>query len=440
MKKTNAALVCIALLALMVLSWFNVIKNKVEGQSAFESNIQQAEKYVQKGIYIDAITCYQEALKVRPNDYDTAIQLARAYEQLGDKNGFLSACDTAAEISPKNPEPYVMKAEYYLNSAKYSDAIKAVKSIPNSLKNEESVVQLQNTLAHKYVIKYASYSDVADWHEQKSTNYVAVKEDGRWGMATKDGTQKIRLKYDDIGAYDENSGVIPCSEGGMYYYIDSKDNKKLVGDLEYDYLGSFGDGYAPAQRDGVYGYIDTAFHEEHFEFDYAGAFANKVAAVKKNEKWSLIDIKFKQITDYVYDEILVDSYGYCAMQNVIVARKGNAYVFLDTDGKQLSSRSFDGAAMPASRDGYIAVKLNGKWGFANLQGDMVIKEQFEEAKSFSLDLAPVKINGLWGYVDGKGELIGEPEYVDAGVFSSDGSAPVKRTQSWNFLVLCEYDN
>ena len=223
------------------------------------------------------------------------------------------------------------------------------------------------------------------------------------------------------------------------YYIDVKGNKKLVGDNTYQYLGSFGDGLAPAQRDGKYGYIDTEFHEQMFELDYAGAFANGVAAVKKGDKWALINCKLKNITDFTYDEILVDSYGYCSMFDRITVRTGDKYFFVDHDGKQIGA-TYDGAAMVAANDGYAAVKVGSQWGFADAKGELVIQPQYENARSFSLGLAPVEENDRWGYINTDGELVVEEKYFDAGVFSPDGAACVKSVAAWSFLVLCEYDS
>ena len=196
---------------------------------------------------------------------------------------------------------------------------------------------------------------------------------------------------------------------------------------------------APAQRDGKYGYIDTEFHEQMFELDYAGAFANGVAAVKKGDKWALINCKLKNITDFTYDEILVDSYGYCSMFDRITVRTGDKYFFVDHDGKQIGA-TYDGAAMVAANDGYAAVKVGSQWGFADAKGELVIQPQYENARSFSLGLAPVEENDRWGYINTDGELVVEEKYFDAGVFSPDGAACVKSAAAWSFLVLCEYDS
>ena len=130
---------------------------------------------------------------------------------------------------------------------------------------------------------------------------------------------------------------------------------------------------------------------------------------------------------------------YCSMFDRITVRTGDKYFFVDHDGKQIGA-TYDGAAMVAANDGYAAVKVGSQWGFADAKGELVIQPQYENARSFSLGLAPVEENDRWGYINTDGELVVEEKYFDAGVFSPDGAACVKSVAAWSFLVLCEYDS
>jgi len=56
------------------------------------------------------------------------------------------------------------------------------------------------------------------------------------------------------------------------------------------------------------------------------------------------------------------------------------------------------------------VKLNGKWGYINEKNETVIEFKFDEAKSFSENVAVVNENGLWGVIDHTGEFILSPQY------------------------------
>ena len=440
MKKGNATLVFIALIVFTAIAWMGTVKGQIENTAAYNDYMKKAASFEEKGIYVDALENYESALALNPNEYDIVLKIADMYFKMGDINGFITTCDKAIDMSPKDPTPYVNKVNYYISKSQFTEAIKVVKAASSAIKDNEEINKLKVELSTKCIEKYVSFTTVSDWHVQEDTNYVAVEENGKWGMTLKDGTCKIRLQFDYLGAYDAESGVIPCCFEGNYYYIDLKGNKKLIGDNTYQFLGSFGCGLAPAQRDGKYGYIDTEFTEKKFEFEYAGAFANDVAAVKKDGKWALINTKLDTITGFDYDEILVDSNGYCSTFDVIVARQGDKYLFINHKGKQIGKETFDGATLSASNDSYIAIKKGEKWGYADQEGKVVIEPNFDGAKSFSMGMAPVKVEDRWGYINTDGKIVVETKYFDAGVFSQDGAAPVKNASVWNFIVLCEYDD
>ncbi|MCL1791800.1 MAG: WG repeat-containing protein [Peptococcaceae bacterium] len=436
--KTNATLIMFALLILTGAAWFAVFNNITGDAGAFQDHCREGDILAAKGIYIDAVKSYEKALSLNPKDYGLAMKIADAYKKLSDTNGFLQACDKAIKIDPTQDEPYVLKAEHYLSRSMYAEA-RGVLADSKKVKDATRLDAIAEALQSKYFEKYVSLDAIGDWRIQGKIDYVPACDKGQWGMAAGDGTRKIKYMYDYLGAYSEIEEVIPCCYEGEYYYIDIKGNRKLVGDRDYEFLGSFGDGYAPAQYDGIYGYINTKFQEQKFEYDYAGAFANGVAAVKKGEKWALIDKSFKEITGFEYDDILIDSNGFCSLYSVVVLQQGGAYRFYDVKGKKFSDRSFDEAKPVASPEGAIAVRFGDLWGFADKTGRLIIEPQYEEANSFSLGFAPFRKGERWGYLNEKNETAIEPKFYDAKPFSGEGTAVVRASEKWYFIGLCQYE-
>jgi hypothetical protein len=60
---------------------------------------------------------------------------------------------------------------------------------------------------------------------------------------------------------------------------------------------------------------------------------------------------------------------------------------------------------------YIGKPFEGKWGYIDKSGKMVIEPQFENALFFSGGLAHVspltgeEIRGMWGYIDKSGQFV-----------------------------------
>lgn len=51
--------------------------------------------------------------------------------------------------------------------------------------------------------------------------------------------------------------------------------------------------------------------------------------------------------------------------------------------------------------------------------------QYEDARQFQEGLAPVKADGKWGYINAAGEMVITPVFEDAYPFNEAGTAPVK---------------
>ena len=88
MKKGNAKLVLIGLLAFTALAWLGLLKNQIDSSRAYRKYLEQGQKYEEKGIYIDALESYEKALELNSGSYDITMKLADMYYQVGDYKGF----------------------------------------------------------------------------------------------------------------------------------------------------------------------------------------------------------------------------------------------------------------------------------------------------------------------------------------------------------------
>lgn len=68
-----------------------------------------------------------------------------------------------------------------------------------------------------------------------------------------------------------------------------------------------------------------------------------------------------------------------------------------------------------------AVKKDGKWGYIDDEGKVVIEPKYDAAYSFSEGLAAVQSNGKWGYIDKTGKLV-IPFILDSTYAFSEGLA------------------
>ena len=78
------------------------------------------------------------------------------------------------------------------------------------------------------------------------------------------------------------------------------------------------------------------------------------------------------------------------------------------------------------------VVQNGKWGYIDRTGAMIVKPQYEAANHFSEGLAPVQIARRWGYIDTTGQLVIKRQFNYASTFRG-GLASVTTKDGYGYI-------
>ena len=89
---------------------------------------------------------------------------------------------------------------------------------------------------------------------------------------------------------------------------------------------------------------------------------------------------------------------------------------------------------------------NGKWGFKDETGKVVIEAKYDAVKSFWEGLAEAQIDDKWGFIDNTGKIVIDFQYFRTYPFQN-GFAPVKIRNSWGLIdktgkvvIDAKYDN
>ena len=104
--------------------------------------------------------------------------------------------------------------------------------------------------------------------------------------------------------------------------------------------------------------------------------------------------------------------GFAAQQNslaLFVVSEGERCGYINASGtisipaRFTNCEDFSGGLAP--------VEIDGKWGFIDQKGAVVISPQFDECRwSFSEGLAAVRLGKNWGYIDTKGDFVIPPKF------------------------------
>lgn len=82
--------------------------------------------------------------------------------------------------------------------------------------------------------------------------------------------------------------------------------------------------------------------------------------------------------------------------------------FIDRNGKIVIPPTFED--LQEFKDGRAPAKVSGKWGFIDRSGKFVIEPKFDEIRwSFSEGLTPVLVGEKWGYIDQTGKFVIQPD-------------------------------
>jgi hypothetical protein len=84
-------------------------------------------------------------------------------------------------------------------------------------------------------------------------------------------------------------------------------------------------------------------------------------------------------------------------------------------------------------NGFAAVKFNEKWGFINLDGQVIIELIYNEVKDFYKDVCCVNQDGLWSLLNKENEVITNMQFQDLGYFNSGYINVKSLTSGWGYI-------
>jgi len=209
------------------------------------------------------------------------------------------------------------------------------------------------------------------WASEFYNGYAIVEDRNtkKYGVMDRTGKITVPCKFDDFDFSNFKEGVFVIKKEGHYGLIDEKGN--LLTSVAYDYIFSYwtSGGLAKVRKDGKFGVLNRSGKEvipciySGLELRYDG-----VISVKKGEKWYYIDEKGKSINPNEYDKT-----------------------------RPLSS-------------GFTEVERDGKYGLIDMSGNL---EMFKE-------------NGRYGFFDSKGTMVIPPIFLECTHFNQDGLALTDR--------------
>ncbi len=415
-------------MSIMILgiAWMLILFGETDVAELQVDLINQANSYMEDKVFIKAIPLLEES-----SGYE-AEHTTQAEELLKTAYLAINNYDEYEEILEKQMSYLQPRAEVFMEAAEYHFANNDTKDALEVLRNGVEKTGDAN-ITEKYENSRYEYSISADSFEEITTgmnNMIIVKRSGLWGIADSKGNVIIPCEYDKISTFNN---VAVVSKDNEIYSVNTANQRNSLLKEEIKDFSYLSQSRLFLLKEEGWVEADTNFNTGKIFFDEVGTYSNDLVPVKLNGKWGMKNKADEMTVEAVYDNIIRDELGRSYFQNAFFVQEANNIYMISEDVKLDTSYE---DAKPFFTQNYAAVKNNGKWGFVDNKGNLVIDYQFEDALSFGGHTAAVKTEGMWGYINLQGKIVIEPIFLEVNSFYN-GSAPVLTEAGYVIITLKE---
>lgn len=272
---------------------------------------------------------------------------------------------------------------------------------------------------------HPQYDEVTDF----KNNISIVKKDGKYGVINNAGVQVFPISFESISQFSD--GMALAQENGVKYYL-YQNGKRTPLKNTYEYY-PFSEGLAKIKnkKNGKWGYINTKgdFVINHV-YTYAGDFSGGVAVVSKGGEYFLINDKgAKKSTSFP-----VDTTFKLQESGIGFVKYGNN-LFRFVDNKLSVKNELYVLKHPFRENMALTKNSQGKLRYINQDGKVMLDvSKYDDAGDFSEGKAWVVKNGKFGYINTTGHLVVDTIFSYASDFK-DGVAYVATGQRQGIIKI-----
>jgi hypothetical protein len=320
----------------------------------------------------------------------------------------------------------------YIIDEKYERVFDILEVAEKRSVDSEFIRETRNRLAYLTKLTYDTYEDVGVF----SKNRCPVMNDkGLWGYLSHTGRKLSRFEYSAAGPFTSSGFAPVVSKEGEAFFIDKDNDQVTEIDERFARLGPIVSDVFPAEaKDGKYYLVNRNNEILSEPYDFVSSVNSGVAIAKSGTQWVRIDTSGVPISGQAYSDVVLDDRGFFNRNERYFAKEGDLFALYDIEGNIVGGERFEDARLFTDK-GFAAVKKDGQWGFVNVEGDLVIEPAYDDARSFSNDVAAVKIEDKWGFIDPEGKLVIEATFDEVKDFSGKGTCFVKIETKWRLLSL-----
>ena len=432
--KNYKFLIPLALVVLFAASLYMLNDTKANEIKQYNTYLDAARTYREQDIQVDAEANYKSALSMKPS-LELYLEIGDFYVETEQVKKAIDWGNIMIGSYPKEVAGYEFQMNLLLSRKDYVACFDLSDKFIKRGLSSDIMTELMKSIEYKFFFN-CEYQDVGIF----SGGRCPVMVGDKWGYVDITGNSSVATKYSRVGAFSGELSPVVDSEGNAYF-IDPNGNKKFV-ILNIENvveLGLIENGIYSLYNGLSWGFYDQEYNHLFGEYQEVSSIGNGVAAVKKDGKWSLVNREGKDLSGKTYEGVAMDEKLVVFRNDRLFVSDGSGYQMIDSTGKVYGDKKFQTVHI-FNDTTYAAVMLDGKWGFVDSNGKMVIEAQYEDARSFANGYAAVKKDGKWGFINTEGNMVIEPQFANAKDFNDHGCVFVIRNDVWELLRLYKYNN
>lgn len=418
----------ICLTVLMVLCWFLFQKSVISRQKNYQREVDMGDSYASMGANIDALKAYDRALKFADGKnhglYSKKFRIYIAQERLNEAKATL---DTI----------YMQKKDFgglagtYLNKAIELRDYPRVNNFLEEYKDLKTIARYKEKVQFLLEENKSTYSNII----QQGEKYSLVDLNGNRRLINNQDRNIFHYKEGEIIGFDEKKGLITIVANGRNVLLDLDNNTRSI--LKKGEIKPFNEGvYVLIEKDQQT--LLDQLNRPLIQADKLGTFQDGKNYSLKSNLVEVFDNNLTTINKFKADDVKETPRGHGIIDEkiILITRKK------DGDKKRICdintgkcSKAYDD--IDFSKNSFIAVKVGGKWGYIGQDFREISKLVYENARSFTDDLAVVKIKGKVQLIDRdfKGKKM--EAYQEILPFNEEGVGFAKKEEGWKQVKLAK---
>ena len=441
--------IAFALVLITGMGWHSKISDQQRQIKRYQQEVEEAADFEKRGLYQKAGENYKEALGIKKDEaiYEKMINAyEKAYEEKEDRyKEYMEAAEMAQAAYPENPHFALAISQLYIQKNDYANAFYFLDKAKKAGSKDKNFQKEYQRMLYSFKTLYGSY----DSYYPLSNGFYGVKNKEGAGYIPADGESSNSLKQEFVGPIGEKGYRLLRKDGKTILVDKNETTQGVFSNKNPEDIGYYAEDRIPIKEEGEYSYYNALGDRLFGGFSEASRFQKGKAVVKKAKKLYFIDLEGKEVElkytvkdekgktkkdengkkiekERKFEEVQINpDYSFIA-QGCILAKEDGAYHIYNENWEQVSDFSAE-EVDGIGKDGIFAFSKKGKWGFANLKGEVVLEPKYKAAKSFPEGLAGVMEDDYWGFINLKGEMVITPQFFGVDYFNKKGACVVETT-------------